>query len=555
MRTGIRLLAVLGSVFVGLGDVLGAPLTNAVTYQGQLKDAGGPATGTHNITFTLWDAAGSGSPPAGGAQIGAADSNPGTVVTNGLFTVELNDTGQFGAAAFNGEARWLQISVNGTVLSPRQPVTAAPFALYAVNGGAAGHWAANGTSISNTNTGFVGVNRSAPITGAEYFGIQAPAAAGYGGMYVRTDGAAALPFYGYRAGGSGESAWTYLDGASGDWRVNADGDRLTVTDTGEVGIDTTTPRQLLSIGANLDIYSGAANSPTRPSVRGSNLSNLVLGASDAGATYLNFDGGTGGVRIHDGTSAGELMRINGDGSVGIGTTTTSGGKASIHTTTGSALYVTSASNTGPVANFGTGLNSSFSGDVIAATTIGATARAGSFMVANSSNSNAALYCKTTGTGPALWADGLARVKVLEIEGADVAERFAITDAQGAIKPGMVMEIDPSAVGKLRMARGAYSRRVAGVVSGAGDIPTGTILGNMQASAGAPPIALSGRVWVNCDASVHAIEPGDLLTTSETAGHAMKATDSPRAQGAILGKAMSALMQGETGQVLVLVTLQ
>ena len=78
---------------------------------------------------------------------------------------------------------------------------------------------------------------------------------------------------------------------------------------------------------------------------------------------------------------------------------------------------------------------------------------------------------------------------------------------------------------------------------------------MPDSQGAPPIALSGRVWVNCDASIHAIEPGDLLTTAETAGHAMKVTDSPRAQGAILGKAMSALKQGETGQVLVLVTLQ
>jgi len=54
--------------------------------------------------------------------------------------------------------------------------------------------------------------------------------------------------------------------------------------------------------------------------------------------------------------------------------------------------------------------------------------------------------------------------------------------------------------------------------------------------------------------VFPIKPGDLLTTSDTPGHAMKVTEHPRAQGAILGKAMSSLESG-TGLVLVLVTLQ
>jgi hypothetical protein len=60
--------------------------------------------------------------------------------------------------------------------------------------------------------------------------------------------------------------------------------------------------------------------------------------------------------------------------------------------------------------------------------------------------------------------------------------------------------------------------------------------------------------VRADASQGAIKPGDLLTTSAIPGHAMKVTDHLRAQGAILGKAMSALKQGQ-GLVLVLVTLQ
>ena len=68
------------------------------------------------------------------------------------------------------------------------------------------------------------------------------------------------------------------------------------------------------------------------------------------------------------------------------------------------------------------------------------------------------------------------------------------------------------------------------------------------------MALSGRVYVLADATSGGIEPGDLLTTSDTPGHAMKVTDHAKAQGAILGKAMSGLSTGK-GLVLVLVTLQ
>jgi hypothetical protein len=97
--------------------------------------------------------------------------------------------------------------------------------------------------------------------------------------------------------------------------------------------------------------------------------------------------------------------------------------------------------------------------------------------------------------------------------------------------------------------------VAGIVSGANDFPAGAVLGNLPGHEDAPPIALSGRVYVLCDATMHAIEPGDLLTTADAPGHAMKVTDYPRAQGAIIGKAMSALADGEKGLVLVLVNLQ
>ena len=144
-------------------------------------------------------------------------------------------------------------------------------------------------------------------------------------------------------------------------------------------------------------------------------------------------------------------------------------------------------------------------------------------------------------------------KVLTVTGADLAEKFPSSDAK--VDPGTVMEIDPEHPGRLRVAREAYSSRVAGVVSGAGDIPVGAVLGNLPGHEDAPPIALSGRVWVRCDASKASIAPGDLLTSSDTPGHAMKAADRERSYGAVIGKSMTGLAQGERGLVLVLVNLQ
>ncbi len=148
--------------------------------------------------------------------------------------------------------------------------------------------------------------------------------------------------------------------------------------------------------------------------------------------------------------------------------------------------------------------------------------------------------------------GTTRTQVLEITGADVAERFPISDN---VEPGMVVEIDPDNAGQLRRASGAYNRRVAGVVSGAGGLSAGAILGNLPESKDGPPIAMSGRVWVYCDATTDAIQPGDLLTTADTPGHAMKVTDYSRAQGATVGKAMTTLKAGTKGLVLVLVHTQ
>ena len=59
-------------------------------------------------------------------------------------------------------------------------------------------------------------------------------------------------------------------------------------------------------------------------------------------------------------------------------------------------------------------------------------------------------------------------------------------------------------------------------------------------------------WV--DAAYAPVEVGDLLTTSATAGHAMRVGDPRQAFGSVIGKAMGSLSKG-TGLVPVLVALQ
>ena len=144
--------------------------------------------------------------------------------------------------------------------------------------------------------------------------------------------------------------------------------------------------------------------------------------------------------------------------------------------------------------------------------------------------------------------------VLEIVGgADLSEQFDV--AGEAIEPGMVVAIDPANPGKLAVACEAYDKKVAGIVSGAGDVKPGMLMGHSGTIAdGQHPIALTGRVWCYVNADRGAVEPGDLLTTSDTPGHAMKVADHARAGGAIIGKAMTSLSEGK-GLVLVFVALQ
>ena len=117
-----------------------------------------------------------------------------------------------------------------------------------------------------------------------------------------------------------------------------------------------------------------------------------------------------------------------------------------------------------------------------------------------------------------------------------------------------MVIDGKNPGQLKVSDQPYDRRVAGVISGANGINPGIQMRQEGRLDGGNNVALSGRVYVQADTSNGAIQPGALLTTSTTPGRAMKVSDHLRAQGAILGKAMTGLSEGN-GMVLLLVTLQ
>ncbi len=111
---------------------LGTTVGTAFTYQGQLTDDGDPAEGDYDFEFKLHDH------PINDSQVGSTIYVGDNEVTDGLFTVLLD----FGSGVFNGEARYLEIGVRPgdgtgayTTLAPRQELTAAPYAHYALDSG------------------------------------------------------------------------------------------------------------------------------------------------------------------------------------------------------------------------------------------------------------------------------------------------------------------------------------------------------------------------------------------------------------------------------------
>ena len=134
--------------------------------------------------------------------------------------------------------------------------------------------------------------------------------------------------------------------------------------------------------------------------------------------------------------------------------------------------------------------------------------------------------------------------------ADCAEDFDISGPD-KVEPGTVMVLGEE--GALLASQQAYDKRVAGVISGAGDFKPGIVL-DKQAGGNRQPVALLGKVFCKVDAQFGAIEVGDLLTTSPTPGHAMRTDDPFKAFGAVIGKALRSFTDGQ-GLIPILIALQ
>lgn len=137
-----------------------------------------------------------------------------------------------------------------------------------------------------------------------------------------------------------------------------------------------------------------------------------------------------------------------------------------------------------------------------------------------------------------------------LSGADCAEQFDLADA--AVEAGTLMVMSDN--GALRACDAAYDRRVVGVVAGAGDYRPGIVLDGHPERNSRVAISLMGKAYCKVDAAAAPVEVGDLLTSSETPGHAMKASNASQAFGSVVGKALQPLRSGR-GLIAILVTLQ
>ncbi len=479
----------------------------AFTYQGQLKNSGTPVNGSVDLVFKLFDAL------AAGTQQGSTLTQNGVGVTNGLFTVSLD----FGVSPYTANAaRWLEITVNGQPLSPRQPLTPTPFAL-------------NTRGIHVDAGGKVGIGTSAPV---EPLSVRT-APSDYG--FSHTDGTVTLSSF---VGGSTGGGW--LGTRSNHSLSFFTGDspaRMTIGATGQVGIGTVSPSDPLTIQTGSGQFFAGYGWVHTDGVR------------EVGS-YVDVSGGWLGTRSNHPlkfftNNSVALMTLTTDGRFGIGTT------PAMRLDVNGRTRVRRGSDVSAGIWFYEATDRAFVG-MLDNNIVGfyGAGGIGWGLVMNVNNGRVAVGHANPQT--ALHVNGTTRTNVVEITGADLAEKFAVSEP---CDPGTVMTIDATRAGQLCVARKAYDRRVAGVVSGANAFPAGAILGHLPGNEDAPAIALSGRVWVKCDATGAAIEPGDLLTTSDHPGHAMKAVDRERSHGAVIGKAMTSLGRGERGLVLVLVNLQ
>lgn len=337
--------------------------------------------------------------------------------------------------------------------------------------------------------------------------------------------------------------------------------------TNNVGIGTTTPTQRLTLG------SGNLALPTASAGVSGNL--YFGGVTDTGQIGMRMFGGrineqlqSGFIDVRAGTptdglvfrvdtfsGAAERMRITASGNIGINTPSPAG---NLHI--GGA--VPDIFLGGHTVGNQDGLRVHYNQPLRTATL---DAKGASFRVRGESGAAGGgasdrLFIDLTNGNVGIGHTAPAEKLVVEgnvavsgdvlLTGADCAEDFDVLDAR-ALEPGTVMVIGDE--GRLHESSDAYDTRVAGVLSGAGDYRPGIVLDKQQARENRLPVALTGKTFCKVDAQYGPIRVGDLLTTSPTAGHAMRADDPLKASGAVIGKALRPLEEGQ-GLIPILIAL-
>ena len=293
-KTMNRLIARLGAAGLvvmasGAAAYAQQALGTAFTYQGVLDQSGSPVNATADFQFSLFDAATAGNLVAGPVSVNNVN------VADGLFTVSID----FGATAFNGQACWLSIAVRSpagggafTILSTRQKLTAAPYALKVPGIDGFSLDAADGSptdALFVDNAGNVGIGTATP---AQKLSVA--------GTIQSTTGGFMFP--------NGTVQTTAATGGAGFW--SSSGTNIFNNNTGNVGIGTMTP------GGRVDIQA-------------SDNSNVLFGRRTGGglAHNLFIDGaGNGSMQLLDSSATPRINLGSGNttyfnyGNVGIGTT-------------------------------------------------------------------------------------------------------------------------------------------------------------------------------------------------------------------------------------------
>lgn len=522
-------------LLLALGGVAASAQEAKLAYQGRLTEAGVPSTGNYEMEFKLFD-----TPEVGtGTQQGVTVSDAAVPVKDGAFTVMLD----FGLAVFDGSPRYLEVSLRTAgsadplrTLAPRQAITPVPYAIHTLGAGPA----VGGVTSDASGNVAIGTDAFPPGVRLNIDGATRVSPGGSGGfLQIGTPG--------------GETGLSVLGDNRFDLRFN--GQTLALAAGANAGPIPYQNGIVINTNGNVGIGMGApfaaspwkleVNGPTRVTPVGAaggaiqfSTPNAETGMSILGRNRadIRFDDSTLKLVAGPGTGtpgSASGLAINTAGAVGIGTAPTDPNiKLEVKTDNGFAVFG----------------RSSFEGIHGESTAPAAAAVAGINL-----STGFGVYGESKGGGYGGVFVGAVRVGTLEITGgADFSEPFRMKESR--VEKGSVVVIDEENPGGLRLSTRAYDTRVAGIVSGANGINPGIQLRQAGVIEGGESVALSGRVYVRADAGYGAIEPGDLLTTSDTPGHAMRVTDPRRAQGAILGKAMSRLKEG-TGTVLVLVTLQ